>query len=112
MLKTALVIAGVSWGLLIASVGFFVYQGAERDTSQRRDSDAIVANQRAIQKQVEANCKVVAVLLDNRADRDKTVKLFDSIRQKNPKLFDRLVKRAEAGDQRLKEVRGDLACKP
>ena len=61
-------------------------------------------------KAIEANCTVVAVLLENRSDRDKTIKLFDSIRQEDPVLFDELVKRAKEGDERLKAVQDDLAC--
>ena len=87
--RLVLLLAAASWLLLLASVGFFLFQGARAD---------------------KANCEVIAVLLDNRADRDKTVKLFDPIRRQNPAQFDKLVKRAEAGDRRLKRVQGDLAC--
>lgn len=31
MLKTVLVLAGVSWGLLFGAAGFFFYSGASRD---------------------------------------------------------------------------------
>ena len=95
-MRTILVIAALSWALLLASVAFFIYDGAQRDTN--------------IEKQGRANCVVLSVLLGNRADRDETIKLFDPIRRENPKQFDRLVRRAERGDKRLKRVQGDLAC--
>lgn len=60
--------------------------------------------------QVKANCEVLSILLINRADRDKTLKLFEPIRRENPEQFDKLVKRAEDGDRRLAAVQGDLSC--
>lgn len=62
------------------------------------------------EKAVQANCTVVSVLLQNRADRKQTTKLFAPIRRQNPKQFDALVRKAEAGDRRLQRVQGDLAC--
>ena len=94
--RLILAIAALSWALLLASVGFFIYDGAQRDT--------------AIERQGRAHCAVLSVLLGNRADRDETIKLFDPIRRENPKQFDKLVKKAERGDKRLEQVQGDLAC--
>lgn len=61
-------------------------------------------------KQVNANCEVLSVLVVNRADRKQSVELFAPIRRQNPEQFDRLVRRAEKGDKRLRRVQGDLAC--
>lgn len=61
-------------------------------------------------KQVTANCEVLSILLLNRADRDKTLELFEPIRRENPAQFDKLVKRAEEGDRRLAGVQEDLSC--
>lgn len=72
---------------------------------------AFVVGQWRESKAVAANCTVVSVLLSNRSDRSKTVKLFDSIRSEDPALFDKLVRRAEKGDERLAAVQDDLACK-
>lgn len=63
-----------------------------------------------ISGQVNANCEVLSVLLTTRADRDKSIELFQPIRKQNPKQFDALVKRAEDGDARLRTVQGKLAC--
>lgn len=63
-----------------------------------------------IEKNVHANCTVLDVLIDARADRDETVRLFASIRKENPPLFDKLVARAEAGDAKLAAARADQNC--
>lgn len=83
-------------------------------SSRQVDTEvAVQATARAAQataRAVQANCVVISVLLSNRADRDKTIKLFEPIRRENPEQFDALVKKAEDGDKRLAQVQGDLAC--
>ncbi len=61
-------------------------------------------------KSADAQCTVLAVLLSERADRDDSVKLFGSLRRENPKQFDALIRRAEAGDIRLAGAVDDLDC--
>jgi hypothetical protein len=64
-----------------------------------------------LRSSVEGNCDVLGVLLENRADRDQTAKLFAPIREQNPEQFDKLIERAEKGDERLVAAAPKLSCK-
>lgn len=91
--------------LLVGIVGFAVALGAIRwaaGESQNRDTRQ--------EKTDRALCEIIAVQLSTRANRKETVKLFSSIREQDPPLFDKLVRRAAKGDRRIARAKKDLPC--
>ncbi len=86
------------WLIVVTGFVFWALAGVEGQSNELEHS-------------IGANCTLLSVLLENRADRDTTVKLFAPIRRQNPKQFDALVERAKKGDVRLLAVAPDLSCK-
>jgi hypothetical protein len=94
---------GAILGTLIGAVVFLVLVCAVGLYKVRSESGRLSGA-------IHANCTVLTVMLENRADRDTTEKLFAPIRAQNPEQFDRLVDRAERGDRKLVKVAPDLSC--
>jgi hypothetical protein len=95
-LAIALLLGILGFGVALGTIRWVISEGKDRQEEQAKTNRAL--------------CEVIAVQLSTRADRKQTIKLFESIRNENPALFDKLVKRAARGDRRIARVREDLPC--
>lgn len=107
----------IRWGLTMiaiaitfANIGAVRHESTERSNADRASLKQRDATDAKLARAIKGNCIVVSVLLENRADRDATVKLFAPIRNQNPEQFDKLIKRAEKGDTRLAKAVPLLSC--
>jgi hypothetical protein len=107
----------VRWGLTMVAVAITLTSTAawkhESDVRDRADTASLQqrdATDRHLAESIDANCAVLVVQLDSRADRDATAKLFGSIRRRDPKLFDKLIARAKLNDTKLLHASKQLSC--